>query len=113
MIYLNKSLLIIILILSNISLFSNNCADRVQEIFDKIIFMKAPSFKFVLNWRLKQEKMNNFNHKNHKRMSEKEILYFISHYEKITKWMIKTMPAEADMVIKINQNQMIKKIIYN
>ena len=39
--------------------------------------MEAPSFKFVLNWRLKQEKMNNSNYKNHKRMNEKEILYFI------------------------------------
>ena len=93
--------------------YLNNEYKKLFKIFDKIIFMKAPSFKFVLNWRLKQEKMNNFNHKNHKRMSEKEILYFISHYEKITKWMIKKLPNIADLVININDKQKIIKNKFN
>ena len=44
-------------------------------------------------------------------MSKKELEYFIQHYEKQTKWMIKTMPAEASMVIKIDKNQKIEKVI--
>ena len=44
-------------------------------------------------------------------MSKKELKYFIQHYEKQTKWMIKTMPAEASMVIKIDRYQRIEKII--
>ena len=44
-------------------------------------------------------------------MSKKELEYFVQHYEKQTRWMIKTMPAEASMVIKIDKNQKIEKII--
>jgi D-glycerate 3-kinase len=82
---------------------------KIFKIFDKIIFMEPPSFKFVFNWRSKQEKMNNSNYKNYKRMSKKELLYFISHYEKITKWMIKKLPNTADLVININNKQEIIK----
>lgn len=82
---------------------------RLFKKFDKIIFMKVPSFKFVLNWRLKQEKMNKSSYKNHSKMNEKEILYFISHYEKITEWMIKRLPNIADLVININDKQEITK----
>ena len=35
----------------------------------------------------------------------------LQHYEKQTRWMIKTMPAQASIVIKIDKNQKIKKII--
>ena len=83
------------------------------EIFDTIIFLKAPSFNFVLNWRLKQEEMNYSNQKNKKKMNEKEISYFISHYEKITKWMIKKLPNIAHLVLIINKRQQITKINYN
>ena len=82
---------------------------KIFKIFEKIIFMKASSFKFVLNWRSKQEKMNNSNQKNYSKMSKEEMIYFISHYEKITKWMIKKLPNTADLVININDKQEITK----
>ena len=81
--------------------------------FDKTIFLKAPSFNFVLNWRLKQEKMNSSKNKDQIKMNKKEILYFISHYEKITKWMFKKLTHEADLVLKINQKQEIIKSKFN
>ena len=87
----------------------DNDNKKIFKIFDKIIFMEAPSFEFVFNWRLKQEKKNNSSNKNYTRMSRKEILYFISHYEKITKWMIKKLPSIADLVININNKQEIIK----
>ena len=37
---------------------------------------------------------------------------FILYYEKLTKWMIKSMPANADMLIKVDKAQKIEKIIY-
>jgi hypothetical protein len=46
-------------------------------------------------------------------MNEKEISYFISHYEKITKWMIKKLPNIAHLVLIINKRQQITKINYN
>ena len=81
--------------------------------FDKIIYLKASSFKFVLRWRLKQEKMNKTSRKNIVKMNKKNILYFISHYEKITKWMIKKLPIIANLVININEKQEITKIRFN
>ena len=79
--------------------------------FKKKIYIKPPSFIHILEWRYKQEKQNALIEKKKIFMSKKELEYFIQHYEKQTKWMIKTMPAEASMVIKIDKNQKIENII--
>ena len=89
----------------------NNDYKKIIESFDKIIFLKAPSFKYILNWRSRQEKMMKL--KNQKIIEKKEIKEFISHFEKITKWMMKTLTYKADMVIHINNLQKINKINYN
>ena len=34
---------------------------------------------------------------------------FIQHFEKLTKWMMLTMPAKTNMLIKIDSSQKIKK----
>ena len=82
------------------------------NLFGKRIFLKSPTFSYVLNWRFKQEKM--MAKKNNKKiMNKNELKYFISHYEKITKSMIKVLPKKADIVIKIDKNQRIKELIYN
>ena len=91
----------------------NNEYKKLFEMFDKTIFLKAPSFNFVLNWRSKQEKINDSNHKDKIKMNKKEILYFISHYEKITKWMIKKLPHIANLVVNIDKAQKITKIKFN
>ena len=44
-------------------------------------------------------------------MNKKDLQKFIQHYEKLTKWMMKTMPAKADILIKIDSNQKIKKVV--
>jgi len=82
------------------------------KLFEKKIFLKSATFNYVLNWRLKQEKMM-IKKNNKKIMNKKELKYFISHYEKITKFMIKVLPKKADIVIKIDKNQRIKNLIYN
>ena len=91
----------------------NNEYKKLFNMFDNIIYLKAPSFKFILNWKLKQEKMNTSNNKNNIRLNKKEMFYFISHYEKITKWMIKKMPRIANLSININKKQEIIKIKIN
>ena len=75
-------------------------------------FFKAPSFTYILNWKLKQERMNKSNSKLQKKMNKKNIIYFIQHYEKITKWMFKTLIKKANIVIKVNKNQKIYSIFY-
>ena len=78
--------------------------------FDKLIYFNAPSFSYVSNWRLKQEKKTKKNKKSKQGMSKNEIAEFIQHYEKITKWMMKVLPIKADLTVYINKNQNITKI---
>ena len=83
---------------------------KIFKLFDLKIYMQSPSFKYVYKWRADQERKNLSKSVNKKYMNKKQLDRFIQHYEKITKWMIKTMPAEAGILIKVNKNQMIKKI---
>ena len=48
-----------------------------------------------------------------KKMTINEIKYFIQHYEKITKWMLKNNNNSSDVVLKINKNQIIQSISIN
>ena len=85
--------------------------NNLFKLFNNIIYLKAPSFDYVANWRLKQERM--LKKKNQIIMRKKAINEFILHYEKITKWMIKILPKKSNMVIFIKKNQKIKKIFIN
>ena len=94
--------------------YNNFLKKEYYEVFSKFdnkIYIKPPSFTHVLNWRYNQEKQNALISKEKKFMSKQELKYFIQHYEKLTNWMIKTMPAEASIIIKINKNQKIEKVI--
>ena len=86
---------------------------KIFKLFDLKIYMQPPSFKYVYKWRADQERKGLSKSVNKKYMNKKQLDRFIQHYEKITKWMVKSMPAEADMLIKVNKNQMVKKIIYD
>ena len=46
-------------------------------------------------------------------MSESEIKVFIKHYEKITKYMLKSMPLKANLIIGIDQSHKIINIKRN
>ena len=83
---------------------------KIFSKFDKKIYIQPPSFMNVLKWRHSQEKQNALINKKKKFMSKQELRYFIQHYEKLTRWMIKTMPAKASIIISINKNQKIEKI---
>lgn len=87
-----------------------NQYQSVFKMFDITIYLKPPSFAYVLKWRALQEKNNAIKNNQKKLMNKKELSFFIQHYEKITKWMIKTMPAKADLLINLDRNQKIKKI---
>ena len=85
---------------------------KIFNSFDKIIYLQPPSFQSVLKWRYAQEKNNAKKMKTKNFMNKNATKSFISYYEKLTKWMIQNMPANADMLIKVDKNQKIKKIIY-
>ena len=83
---------------------------KVFSLFDQQIYIQPPSFSYILKWRYEQEKNNALKSRNKDFMNKKDLQKFIQHYEKLTKWMMKTMPAKADILIKIDSNQKIKKV---
>jgi len=84
----------------------------VFSLFDKQIYIQAPSFKYVLKWRYHQEKRSASKSNNKNFMNISDLQKFIQHYEKLTKWMIQTMPAKSDILIKLDSNQKIKKLLF-
>ena len=84
---------------------------KVFSLFDQQIYIQPPSFTYILKWRYAQEKSNALKLKSRTFMKKTDLQKFVQHYEKLTKWMIKTMPAKADMLIKIDSNQKIKKVV--
>ena len=53
---------------------------KLFDMFDKKIFIKAPSFKYVLDWRLKQEINNSSYSRFSKKMDVQEIKEFLQYY---------------------------------
>ena len=86
--------------------------NSVFSLFDKRIYIQAPAFKYILKWRHAQEKVNASKSNNKNFMNKAKLQEFIQHYEKLTKWMMLTMPPKADILIKIDINQKIKKLFF-
>ena len=86
---------------------------KIFKLIDKLIFLKVPNFKFVLKWRLLQEKKLRITSKGNKTMSDEQIRDFIMFYERITKHMLKTLPKKADVTINIDESHRLKSIRFN
>ena len=86
---------------------------KIFNLIDKLIFLKAPSFKFVFRWRLLQEKKLRITNKGNKTMTNKEVKNFVMYYERLTKHMLKTLPKKAGTVISIDENHRLKSIKFN
>ena len=87
--------------------------EKIFKLIDKLIFLKVPSFKYVFKWRLLQEKKLRITGKGKKTMTDKEISNFIMYYERLTKYMLKIFPKEADTVIRIDNKHRLKSIKFN
>jgi D-glycerate 3-kinase len=86
---------------------------KVFNLIDKLIFLKVPSFKYVLKWRLLQEKKLRITSKGNKTMTDKQIKNFVMYYERITKHMLKTLPKKSDITIRIDESHRLKSIKFN
>ena len=87
--------------------------NKIFNFIDKLIFLKVPSFKYVFKWRLLQEKKLRITGKGNKTMNDKQIENFVMYYERITKYMLKTLPKTADTVINIDKKHRLKSIKFN
>ena len=86
---------------------------KLFAMIDYYIFMKIPNFNMVFKWRLLQEKKlrKKFRFKK-KIMSYSEIKRFIMFYQRITLQMIKDLSKSASIVMLLNKNHEIKKVLF-
>ena len=66
---------------------------------DKLVYLKAPSFNHIFQWRLHQEQKLKITSKNKKIMSKSKIREFIMFYERITRNMMKDFSKISDLTI--------------
>ena len=81
---------------------------KIYNLIDKKIYLKVPNFKYVLKWRLLQEKKLRFKTKK-KGMTDNQIQRFIMFYERVTKSMAKSY-KKSDVIISIDKAHKIKSI---
>jgi len=68
-----------------------------------LVLIEAPGFEVVANWRLEQERK--LRERTGGGMTDAEVIRFISHYERLTRWTQSEMPARADWVITLDKNR--------
>ena len=96
--------------------------DRLQDYqrlfdgLDHLVLLRAPSFEQVYQWRAEQEAALARRVAQERRtapglMSEDELKQFISHYERLTRWILEEMPHRADLVFELNPAHRIERVI--
>ena len=86
---------------------------KVFSMIDHYVFMKVPNFKMVFKWRLLQEKkLKKKSSYKKKTMSNNEIKRFIMFYQRITLQMVKDLSKSASVVMLLNKNHKITKVIF-
>jgi D-glycerate 3-kinase len=81
-------------------------AGAYQTLFARIDFqvlLRPPSFGVVAGWRLEQE------HKLRERtkggMTDAEVMRFVQHYERLSRWIDAEAPARADVVVRLDEGR--------
>ena len=85
--------------------------ENYQSIFDQIellIFLKAPSFEQIFEWRnLQEKKLRKRVGHSQNLMSKPQLARFIQHYERLTRHCLRNLPKNADVVFDLNEKHQI------
>ncbi|MDF7801411.1 HAD-IIB family hydrolase [Pontiellaceae bacterium B1224] len=76
---------------------------------DYLVMLKPPCFEVIYEWRGEQEeklrqRLKEQGRSDSEAMNEQELAFFISHYERLTRWMFEEMPDRADEVFLIGED---------
>ncbi|WP_372806403.1 HAD-IIB family hydrolase [Pontiella sp.] len=91
--------------------YVNDClSGTYADVFgslDYLLMLKPPGFEMVYQWRGEQEaklrqRLAEAGASAALAMDEDALTFFISHYERLTRWMLEEMPGRADEVFCIN-----------
>ena len=89
---------------------------KYKKLFNKLdvlIYLKVQNFNLLKKWRLKQEKklwLKASSKKNLKIMNKKEVINFMSTYQRVTQHMFNDMPKISSVIINLNNKHQINKI---
>lgn len=77
---------------------------KLFSLMDKLVFLKAPDFTAVLEWRREQEeKLSLAEHADNSRiMSNDEVSQFIQYFERITRDNLERLPENSDIVFEFD-----------
>jgi D-glycerate 3-kinase len=91
--------------------------DAYQALFarlDMLILLAAPDFDIVAQWRTEQE--HDLRHRQGEDgvstavMSDAEVSRFVAHYERLTRHILREMPARADVVAHLREDRSIIRL---
>jgi D-glycerate 3-kinase len=68
---------------------------------DALALLKAPSFEVVFSWRKEQE--DALRARTGRGMSDVQLIRFIAHYERLTRWILSEMPERADWCFPLDE----------
>ena len=73
----------------------------------RLIFLQAPNFDCVLDWRLQQERDDNLQEavRGTHVMDASAVRRFIAHYERLTRHALVTLPQRADVVVELTRQR--------
>ena len=92
---------------------NNHLRGHYKKLFnriDKLVYLKAPSFYHIFQWRLLQEQKLKLTSKNKETMSKSRVREFIMYYERITKQMMKDFSKISDLTIFLDKKHRSKKM---
>jgi len=81
---------------------------RLFACIDLLVLLQAPSFDAVYDWRLEQEqklraRLQGAGADVSRLMTPAQLRRFIAHYERLTRYILREMPARADVVLPIGE----------
>lgn len=85
---------------------NDQLAGAYQDLFarlDALALLAAPSFEVVLGWRREQERK--LIARTGRGMSEPELVRFVAHYERLTRWILRDTPERAQLVFPLDDDR--------
>jgi D-glycerate 3-kinase len=85
---------------------------RLFDRLDMLVMLRIPSFDKVLEWRGLQERKLRERSRTSDGLADAELHRFVRHYERLTRHMLATMPAYADVVIDVDAQHEMAGVTY-
>jgi D-glycerate 3-kinase len=80
---------------------------------DRLTYLRPPSFEVVHRWRCEQERDYQAAETGERAaaaMTDDQVVRFIAHYERLTRWIIEEMPGRADVTIALDERRNVQSV---